>query len=157
MQSITICSAVFILPHIPAAITIPLSAATRRKPLIINSLAIITITIQHGILSSSINAIIADETRSLSASGSINFPKLVTRLYFLAILPSSISVIEANANIKSAIQFPYGIKPPYSLSHSNAIKKNGISTVLRIVSLLGKFIPFLLFLFSSIISLPLFY
>ena len=45
----------------------------------------------------------ADATKSLSANGSINFPKFVTRLYFLAIFPSSISVKLATIKIMSAI------------------------------------------------------
>ena len=42
-------------------------------------------------------------TSSLSARGSINFPKSVTRLYFLAIFPSSMSVRLAMIKIAVAI------------------------------------------------------
>ena len=52
---------------------------TDAQPLIMNSLAMITITIHDGILSSSIRQISAEHTSSLSARGSINFPKSVTR------------------------------------------------------------------------------
>ena len=44
----------------------------------------------------------AAATSILSASGSRNFPKLVIMLYFRAILPSSISVMLAIANTRSA-------------------------------------------------------
>ena len=44
-----------------------------------------------------------DAAVCLSASGSINFPKFVTRLYFLAILPSNKSVRLATMKIANAI------------------------------------------------------
>ena len=50
--------------------------------------------------------IIAEQTKSLSASGSMNFPKLVTRLYFLAIFPSSMSVRLAMIKMATAMYFP---------------------------------------------------
>ena len=83
-----------------------MSDAISLKPLIINSLAIIIITTHAGILSRSTSAISAEHTKSLSASGSINLPKLVTRLYFLAIFPSSKSVKLANTNIAAAKTSP---------------------------------------------------
>ena len=58
------------------------------------------------------NTINAEQTSNLSANGSINLPKLVTKLYFLAIIPSNISVMDAIANIANAIQLPKGMKPP---------------------------------------------
>ena len=83
--------------------TIPLSDATSLKPLMINSLAMIISTTHTGMSFKSTRHIIAEHTSSLSASGSINLPKLVTRLYFLAIFPSAISVRLAMINIASAI------------------------------------------------------
>ena len=65
-----------------------------------NSRLMMMMTIQAGSSRSSIIQISAEHTSSLSANGSINFPKFVTRLYFLAIFPSSISV--RLAMIKSA-------------------------------------------------------
>ena len=49
-----------------------------------------------------INAVI---TNNLSASGSINFPKSVTKLCFLAICPSKKSVNDATANKTNIIKF----------------------------------------------------
>ena len=40
-------------------------------------------------------------TINLSATGSRNFPKFVTRLFFLAIFPSSISVTDAIINMNA--------------------------------------------------------
>ena len=74
-----ICAVVLNFPHQLAAITIPLSEAIRRKPLIANSRLMIIMTIHAGSLPSSTRQIIAALTSSLSASGSINFPKFVTR------------------------------------------------------------------------------
>ena len=48
--------------------------------------------IQAARLPWAVRQINAAATRSLSARGSINFPKFVTRLYFLAIFPSRRSV-----------------------------------------------------------------
>ena len=58
----------------------------------------------NGGLSSARKQTNAAHTRSLSARGSRNFPKVVTRLFFLAILPSNQSVTEAAAKKKSATQ-----------------------------------------------------
>ena len=67
-----------------------------------NSLLMMTITIQAGIRPSSTSAIMAALTSSLSARGSMNLPKLVTRLYFLAIFPSIRSVRLAMIKIARA-------------------------------------------------------
>ena len=75
----SIWETVFHFPHQEAAITMPLSAATRRKPEMINSLAIMIIPYQAGSSRSSIIEMRAEETKSLSARGSMNFPKFVTR------------------------------------------------------------------------------
>ena len=66
--------------------------------LMMNSRLMMMMTTQAGSCPSSIRQISAEQTRSLSASGSINLPKLVTRLYFLAILPSNRSVRLATMN-----------------------------------------------------------
>ena len=124
------------LPHQLAAITTPESAATSLKPLIINSLAIMMITNHDGKSSISTKQISALQTSSLSARGSINLPKLVTRLHLLAICPSRKSVKLATQKIASAIQAP--LCPHRSVKRKNI--KNGISITLSIVSLLGKFI-----------------
>ncbi|WP_244495814.1 hypothetical protein, partial [Escherichia coli] len=77
----------------PAAITFPSAAAIALNMLTVSSLATIIITIQLLTRWSSIIHVRAEITNSLSATGSINFPKSVTRLYFLAIFPSKASVI----------------------------------------------------------------
>ena len=110
------------------------------------SRAMITITIHAGILFRSDSAMSAEHTSSLSARGSMNFPKLVTRLYFLAIFPSSISVSDAAMNIPSATHFDH----PGDIYKNT--RKNGIIIALSIVNLFGKFI--LLSLLSSHIHLP---
>ena len=94
------------------------------------------ITIHPCILPSSQSAIKAESTSSLSANGSINFPKLVIRLYFLAILPSNISVSDAARKIAKAIQL---FAPPPKLQYKKN-KKGGIIHILNMVNLLGRFI-----------------
>ena len=79
---------VFDFPHMLAAMTIPWSEATRRKPLMMNSRAMMMMTIHAGSCLSCTMQIRAEQTRSLSARGSMNLPKFVTRLYFLAMWPS---------------------------------------------------------------------
>ncbi len=83
---------------ISAAITIPFSAAMRRKPLIINSRAMIMMTNHAGRRLRSIIQIIAEHTSNLSARGSINLPKFVTRLFLRARYPSNQSVTLATTN-----------------------------------------------------------
>ena len=64
----------------------------------------------------------------MDASGSINFPKLDTRLNFLAIKPSAMSVIPDIVNIiNAAIKFPLNIQATI----------NGISKNLIIVRVFG--------------------
>ena len=65
----------------------------------------------------------ADITNSLSARGSMNFPKLETMLYFLAILPSSISVKDATIKIITAIYLFIG-----SGARNSTSKNAGIIT-----------------------------
>src|SRR5699024_3945112 len=79
-----ICETVLSLPILLAANTTPSPEATKRKPVIANSLLIITITIQTGAICNSISIIKAADTSNLSANGSKNFPIFVIRLYFLA-------------------------------------------------------------------------
>ena len=76
----------------------------------------------------------ADKTNNLSANGSINFPKSVTRLCFLAILPSKKSVIDANINIM------HDIKKKLFICDNITITNTGIRHILSNVSLFGKFI-----------------
>ena len=94
---------VLYFPNFPAGITSPLAAANILIPLIKNSLAITTIDIQEGIYPKSTNITKAEITRTLSASGSIIFPKSVIKLCFLAKYPSKKSVSEAITNITKAI------------------------------------------------------
>ena len=80
--------------------------------------------------------IIAEHTSSLSAKGSMNFPKFVTRFLARAILPSSISVRLATQNKTNAIHLFAG--PPISVNIKNT--KNGTMITLKTVNLFGKFI-----------------
>ena len=81
----TIVKAVFNFPDIPAGITTPSPLAISLKPDTINSLEAIIIKGTQFIKPTSVKQANADITRTLSASGSKNFPKFVTRLFFLAI------------------------------------------------------------------------
>ena len=72
------CSAVFTLPSQLAEITTPCSAATDRRPVTASSRAMITIAIQACSRSSETSETSAAMTSSLSASGSISLPKVVT-------------------------------------------------------------------------------
>ena len=73
----TMVLAVLTLPDQPAAMTRPLSTATRRRPVTANSRATTMSTAQAGIMPLSTNHSMADTTSSLSARGSINLPKSV--------------------------------------------------------------------------------
>ncbi len=131
----TIVNAVLSLPHIPAATTTPSPAAQSLSPYTINSLAmfIITGTAEHN--PSCEKQTRADKTSTLSARGSKNLPKFVTRFWLLAICPSKKSVIDAMMNTTSA-----HIADTGTISHSKKKMKNGTSITLIIVSLLGRFI-----------------
>src|SRR5699024_1419014 len=107
-----------------------------RKPLIMNSLAMMTITTQAGSCPEGIRQIMAEHTRSLSARGSMNFPKFVTRFLALAIFPSSMSVRLAAQKITRAIHLL--ASPAKSVSMKNT--KNGTMITRSTVSLFGKFI-----------------
>ena len=90
-----IWNTVLSLPSIAAAITLPPPAATSRKPEIMNSRASITMHTQAGMRSDATSTTMALMTSSLSAIGSANLPKLVTRCRARAIFPSSVSVKHA--------------------------------------------------------------
>lgn len=63
-------------------------AAIILNPVTANSLAIIMIIAQAGMIPLLVNNIKAEFVSILSAKGSANFPKLVTKLFFLAKYPS---------------------------------------------------------------------
>ena len=94
---------VFILPDFTAAIATPLSEPNILKDDAKKSLHIITATIHAGTVPKPESIINPDATNNLSANGSIIFPKLVTKLFFLDILPSRASVTAAITNIAKAI------------------------------------------------------
>ena len=83
-----ICVAVFHFPNFSAAITTPSFATIALNPVINNSLNIIINTNHKLIWSYFVRTTNAEITNNLSAKGSINFPKFVTILCFLAICPS---------------------------------------------------------------------
>ena len=89
-----------------------------------NSRLMMIMTIQAGSCPSSIRQIRAEQTRSLSASGSMNFPKFVTRLYFLAIFPSSMSVRLATMKMARQDMKRYVVfSPPWA--SRNQLRKTG--------------------------------
>ena len=118
-------------------------AAICLKALIKSSLAIIMLTqiepitvgITDGTVSKNIKAVL---TKSLSAIGSKNLPRLVTILYFLAIYPSKKSDTARRINNPNATKFEYG-----KLINPTA-KNTGNNIILENVILFGKFIIFLL-------------
>ena len=79
-----IVKAVFSLPDIPAGITTPSPTAISLNPDTINSLEMMIINGTQLISFTSTKQAKADATNILSAKGSKNFPKLVTKLFFLA-------------------------------------------------------------------------
>ncbi len=85
MPIATIWKVVFSLPHIPAAMIMPLLAARFLNASMVKSLASIITAIHQYNLSKSIKAIKAAATNILSAIGSNILPKSVIILYFLAI------------------------------------------------------------------------
>lgn len=94
-----ICDIVFSFPREFAAITLPFELAINLSDVTKNSLDKITITITTSINFKLKRQSKADITSILSARGSMNFPKFVTKLYFLAIFPSIASVIDATIKI----------------------------------------------------------
>src|SRR5699024_12545675 len=89
----TICETVLILPMLLAANTTPSPEATKRKPVIANSLLIITITIQAGASCNSINIIKTADNSNLSANKYKNLSIYVIKLYFIVLYLSNLSVI----------------------------------------------------------------
>ena len=77
----------------------------------------------------------AEQISSLSARGSINFPKSVTRLFFLARYPSKKSDTEARQKKISA----HHLDPSISFISIN-VTNTGIRITRNTVILLGKFI-----------------
>lgn len=122
---------VLAFPHQLAAMTMPSAAAMALKILTINSLDKMMITTQALINPSWTKQTKADVTSNLSAKGSINLPKFVINLYFLARYPSKKSVKDARANTINA----HKSYPP-----NNKKIKNGIMIILKIVSWLAMFI-----------------
>src|SRR5699024_7703383 len=129
-----------------AASTVPPSSTrSKRKPVTANSREIITTTTHAGANPNSINTIRAAETNNLSANGSANFPKFVTKLSRRAIYPSNQSVqlakIKIMAEIKSAISIsePSQLTAPHSKGTTVSTTKNGINSNLKNVNLFGKF------------------
>ena len=94
----TICHNVFCFPSRSAESTAPRAPATRRSPVTKNSRARIAITSHPGISRWSRSVTNAAAISTLSASGSINWPKAVTKFRSRAIFPSSQSVIDAMEN-----------------------------------------------------------
>lgn len=78
-----ICETVFALPHILAATTLPFEAAISRIEVTENSRKSTIITATQSHIPSCTKHRKAASTRILSASGSANFPKSVTRPFFL--------------------------------------------------------------------------
>ena len=98
----TMVDAVLTLPDQPAAMTRPASDASIRRPLTANSRQITIKSAHAGIWPISTNQSMAAVTSILSASGSANFPKSVTRFLARAIFPSSRSVRLARMKMTSA-------------------------------------------------------
>ena len=87
--------------------TTPFPAARVRRPVMASSRAMMRNTTQAGTFRNSTKARRAAVTRSLSARGSMNFPKSVTMLCFRAMCPSRASVMDARAKmIRAASQYP---------------------------------------------------
>lgn len=82
-------------PSVVAEITIPSAEQIPLNPVTASSRAIIKKTSHAGTLPKGISIIRAAETRSLSARGSKNFPRVETRFRLRAKKPSSRSVIAA--------------------------------------------------------------
>ena len=108
-------------------------AANMRKPVMANSLATIIMTPHAGITPSSTSIIKADIVSTLSAKGSRNFPKVVTRLYFRAKWPSRKSVKAATQKTRDAARRVAGV------FNKNRMTKTGTKKSRIIVSLFAMF------------------
>ena len=93
-------------------------------------------TIHAGIQFSPTNAMNAEQTRILSASGSIRMPKFVISLRRRAITPSRKSLIPPATNSTSAIV------SWYRTSENITTRKAMVRTKREMVSLFGRFIQF---------------
>ena len=100
----TIWLTVFALPQLFAATTTPASAATSRTDVTINSRKMMSSTSHTSATPSETKQTKAEITMILSASGSMNFPKVVIRFRLRASLPSRWSVYDAAAKIARAIR-----------------------------------------------------
>ena len=137
----TICVAVLIFPGHAAAMTSPLcSTNNKRKPVTANSRQTMIETTQPGALSNSTSMIKAVMTSILSANGSANFPKLVTRPLERAILPSSQSVMLAAAKRIAAIRCVFSncvvptVSVPRSIGKTKTKIKMGIIMIRNTVN-----------------------
>ena len=97
-----ICVTVLTLPHMLAATTLPLEAAISLIEVTAYSRKSTIITAMQSQQPSCTKHKSAESTKILSANGSANLPKSVTKLRFLAILPSNKSVMDAVINISKA-------------------------------------------------------
>lgn len=97
-----ICDIVLIFPHKFAAKTISFLMAISLINITKNSLVIIISTTHTFVIFNFKKHKKAAIVKTLSASGSRNFPKFVIKLYLRAINPSIASVMEAKTNIISA-------------------------------------------------------
>src|SRR2546426_2854488 len=109
-------------------------AASSRRPVIANSRATISTTIQAGIQFSPTKAIKAEQTIILSASGSIRIPKFVISLLRRAIWPSRKSVMPpATKSARAMVS--------WNRTRENITTRKATVRMNReIVSLLGRFI-----------------
>lgn len=140
-----ICALVLILPGHAAAITSPLPASSKRKPVTASSRHKMIATPQAGTeprTAKKINAVI---TNNLSAKGSANFPKLVTKWLRRAICPSAKSVKQATmkmitpTNQLVATGSPNTETEPAGQLNTNNNVKIGIKMIRISVNLFGKF------------------
>ncbi len=135
----TICVTVLTFPSQLAAITRPSCPhATSRIDVTANSRNITIAAAQMNTGRISANRYkmerSAPNTINLSARGSINLPKLVIRLYFLAIFPSSISVRDVRIN-KAAARILHKVSFDTAMV---TIIKTGTRQMRISVSLLGR-------------------
>ncbi|EQJ06693.1 UNVERIFIED_ORG: hypothetical protein QQG_4997 [Clostridioides difficile Y384] len=125
--------------------TSPCSTSSKRKPVTANSRQTMIATTQPGAFPWSTNMIKAVITSILSANGSANLPKLVTRPRARAIFPSNQSVILAKAKITAptscvtASVVSPTLNCPQSKGKPTTKMKIGIIQILSTVNLFGKF------------------
>src|SRR3989304_380099 len=131
----TIWEMVFNLPSRLAAMTTPASDAMARSPVTAIPLPIIRATTQAGTLPRGMSIMKAVVMRSLSASGSRNFPREVTTPRFLAREPSSQSVRHTTIKNRAAAML---IHLPGDMSMSTS---TGAVAILMREMLLGRFKP----------------